>query len=78
MSDGIWPHSYYLDVWRCVRYIFEKIFAEFLDIMSQRERNKDREEELEQHLHLLLIKFNHIQEKIRRVADKYISLLSDK
>ena len=46
--------------------------------MSQRERNKDREEELEQHLHLLLIKFNHIQEKIRRVADKYISLLSDK
>jgi len=68
----------FLEVWRCVRFTFEKLFTKVLDLISQRDRNEAREEELENHVQFLLIKFNHIQEKIRRAADKYLSKLIDK
>ncbi|XP_047123411.1 phosphatidylinositol 4-kinase alpha isoform X2 [Hydra vulgaris] len=66
------------DVWRCMRLTFDKIFAKYLNLMVQKPRCAEREKELEKHAQYFLVMFNHTQEKIRRVADKYFSLLVDK
>lgn len=66
------------DVWRCMRSAFDKIFDNFLTLMSNKPRNNERESELERHALFLLIKFNHTEDRIRRVADRFLSLLVDK
>ena len=61
-----------------MRFVFDNIFTKVLDLVSTKPLDGDKEKELEYDAQFLLVKFNHMQEKIRRVADKYLSALIDK
>lgn len=63
---------------KCIFTIADKIFSIYLDVLSRKPMNKSRDVVLEDLAILLLVKFNHPQEQVRRWADKYLSLLVDR
>lgn len=62
----------------CIFCIADKIFRNYLEVLSKKSMNRERDLELEELAILLLVKFNHPQKQIRRVADKYLSRLVDR
>ena len=66
------------DIWRCIRQIGDLVFNRFLELISKRGCSRKRDEELEAHTQFLLVKFNHENGSIRRVADRYLSEMVDR
>jgi phosphatidylinositol 4-kinase len=56
----------------------KKIFAIYLNVMDSLPKNLDRDRELENMVQFLLVKFNHINKKLRPLADHLLAKLMEK
>ncbi|XP_078336365.1 phosphatidylinositol 4-kinase alpha-like [Crassostrea virginica] len=60
-------------MWQCVSAVADQAFEKYLDVMDEKPKSEARDAELESHAQFLLVYFNHIHKRIRRVADRYLT-----
>ena len=66
------------DMWKCIAALSEKAFKFYLDTKSVKPKTEELEKELEVDAQFLLVKFNHIYNRIRRIADQYLLSLVER
>ncbi len=65
-------------IWFCIFCIAKKSFSTYLDVVSALPRTQTRDEDLESQVQFLLVKFNHINKKIRSLADNLLTKLMER
>jgi phosphatidylinositol 4-kinase len=65
-------------LWVCMIYTAQKIFNIYLEVMSAKPKTLQRDRDLERQVQFLLVKFNHINEKLRKLADILLAKLMER
>lgn len=75
IEDGIIMKDKF-GMWTCIIQIGYKIFENYIKRMKNHERNVEREKIIDMHAQFLLVKFNHVQKRVRIIADQFLSDLA--
>ncbi|XP_076804178.1 phosphatidylinositol 4-kinase alpha-like [Clavelina lepadiformis] len=65
-------------IWKCIKVVADLVFQMFMDIIAAKDKTEETESLLADQAQFLLIKFNSVQNRIRQVADRYLSMLVNK
>lgn len=64
--------------WYCISCMARKIFAIYLDVVDSLPKTPERDQDLESMVQFLLVKFNHINKKLRPLADQLLTKLMER
>uniref|UniRef100_H2ZBY1 1-phosphatidylinositol 4-kinase n=1 Tax=Ciona savignyi TaxID=51511 RepID=H2ZBY1_CIOSA len=65
-------------MWKCIKSVADCVFVIFLDSIAVKVKSPSTENLLVEQAQFLLVKFNSVQNRIRQVADSYLSMLVDR
>lgn len=65
-------------IWFCIFCMAKKSFTTYLDVVSNLPKTIERDQDLENMVQFLLVKFNHIYKRLRPLADSLLSRLMDR
>lgn len=65
-------------IWFCILCMAKKSFSIYLDVVFSLPKTPERDRDLENMVQFLLVKFNHINKKIRPLADQLLTKLMEK
>ncbi len=65
-------------IWYCILCMANKNFNTYLDVVSKLPKTVERDKDLENMVQFLLVKFNHIDKRLRQLADTLLSRIMDK
>ncbi|CAF0782495.1 unnamed protein product [Brachionus calyciflorus] len=66
------------NIWFCISCIAKKSFSIYLDVVENLPKTQERDRDLENMVQFLLVKFNHINKKIRQLADHLLAKLMER
>ncbi len=66
-------------IWFCIMCMAKKIFQIYLDVVHNTlPKTHERDKDLEKMVQFLLVKFNHINKKLRPLADNLLAKLMER
>ena len=65
-------------IWYCIHCMAKKNFNTYLDVVAKLPKTIERDRDLENMVQFLLVKFNHINKRLRQLADYLLSRIMDK
>lgn len=65
-------------IWYCIHCMAKKNFNTYLEVVARLAKTIERDRDLENMVQFLLVKFNHINKRLRQLADSLLAKLMDK
>ena len=66
------------NIWYFISFIAKRSFSIYLNVVDGMPRTSKRDQDLENMIQFLLVKFNHINKKIRALADIFLTKIMEK